>query len=212
LEEKQTQNETQQLEELRSELAEQESLRVSLEEKIKSLTKLILVSSSLAPSPDKRNRTKTGTMMEFMGNGGRSRALSNLRKSFNVDENEEDSPHTPSVASSESGGRNIDAVERVNEALSIKVEALQQQAEWRDKQIAKLQREIKEKDEKFQALLSTQLSTANKEQIDKFKTALKEQFEKEVEWLRTTIQERDNQLEVQKAENRVLKERLDQKR
>jgi len=208
LEDNQQQNESQQLEELRNELTEQETLRVSLEEKIKHLTKLILSSSSLAPSPDKRNRAKTGTLMgiEFMG--GRTRGLSNVRKSFNFEENEGENPPLPPQ---ESSGRNLEGVERINEALSIKVEALQQQAEWRDKQIAKLQREIKEKDEKFQAWLNTQLSSVNKEQLDKFKSALKDQFEKEVEWLRSSIQEKDNQLEVQKAENRLLKERLDKK-
>jgi len=199
LEEKQNQTESQQLEELRNELAEQESLRVSLEEKIKHLTKLILVSSSLAPSPDKRNRAKTGTLMGIEFNLGRTRGLTNVRKSVGADDEEGNKEEPP---------KGPEALERINEALNIKVEALQQQAEWRDKQIAKLQREIKEKDEKFQALLNTQLSQVNKEQLDKFKAALKDQFEKEVEWLRSTIQEKENQLEVQKAENRLLNEKF----
>eukprot|EP01119_Soliformovum_irregulare_P008069 TRINITY_DN2089_c0_g1_i1.p1 TRINITY_DN2089_c0_g1~~TRINITY_DN2089_c0_g1_i1.p1 ORF type:complete len:929 (+),score=276.79 TRINITY_DN2089_c0_g1_i1:100-2886(+) len=196
----QTSNDNQEAEELRKELAEQETLRVALEEKIKHLTKLILVSSSV---PHKRDRARTGAPLpEF--NRVRSftfkphtAELTNLKAAVQADEG--------SSAGDGDEHAEVEALERVNEALSIKIDALQAKTDLLEKQMLRLKKEIAEKDHKLEDLQNV---SEVKDKLDLFKKFLVGEYAGEVERLESELEQKDTELELYRADNKLLQEQV----
>ena len=92
-------------------------------------------------------------------------------------------------------------------ALQIKISALQEQAEWMEKMITKMRAQIKEKDDKISHLLTSKMTP----DMEQWKANMEEQWNKQIEQLQETIQEKEFEVEVQKADNQFLREKFVQK-
>ena len=100
-------------------------------------------------------------------------------------------------------------MESVTQALNIKIEALQEQAEWMQKLITKLRNQVKEKDEKIQQIVSLKANESGDLEI--FKNQLEDSVKSNVEQLQELLQEKEFELDIQKADNLFLREKLGEK-
>jgi len=217
----QSQTESAQVEELKKELGEQEELRSSLEEKIKQLTRLILVSASVDPQP----RSRSFTAQNIVDTAKRSRSASmkpnqmllknspmNLIKSVDLGGGgAPPSTPLPSIPHDPDEQESYEIIKirqlvKVNEALNIKIEALQQQAEWREKQSNKLKAELKDKEDKLKEFLNNKMHEAPMEQL---KLLLINQYAHQIESLQEELKEKQFEVEIHKSDNRLLCEKLE---
>jgi hypothetical protein len=99
----------------------------------------------------------------------------------------------------------------VTKALTLKIETLQKQAEWKERIIEKMKMEIIEKDRKISSLLTMKLPDSLNEQFSIFKQELVRQSMEEVEKLKDIIQDKDFQLELARADVQILGEKLSDK-
>jgi len=241
IKELQENNQNQQVEELKRELAEQEEVRSSFEEKIKQLTKLILVSATVDGGVRNRtmtsvggvaaalNRTRSVTMKrpmtpimrssgDYSGNEQLTHSLAhNLTHSMNVNLSLS-SERTPmrdlmeenqiKDAEYDQALQKANNLEKINEALFIKIEALQQQSEWREKQLNKLKIEVKDRDDRIKELLSLKLAELKNDSLEKLKLQLMKQYSEQLEKVQEELKEKEMQVEVHRADSRLLCEKL----
>jgi len=209
-----------QFEEMQKQLSEQEQLRTSLEAKIQQLTKLILVSSSVTP---KGNRFRsTNAALDFLKRP-RSRTVraapfgSDASKPLELSKSV-DFGHTTLVPPEDNeeeqvqmvDARRVAALEKIQDSLNLKIDALTQQLEWRDKQLAKLTQEVKQKDEKIESLVALKVSEANSPDLEELRKLLKEESSKQIEALQDTLQDKEAQAELHRADNLLLAARMEE--
>jgi len=211
LKEMQDLNQNQQVEELKKELIEQEELRSSLEEKIKQLTKLILVSASVDNSrtrtftvtqvADSMKRARSATMKQQPGVKGPPQ-MKTSETDVGSDVHEEDSEEDTTFT------QKFHNLLKINEALTIKIEALQQQAEWRDKQSTKLKMELKERDDRIKELLSSKISDIKSDQLEQLKILLIKQYSEQMEKLQDEIKDKQFEVDIYRADTQLITEKL----
>jgi len=228
---------TDELAELRQELNEQESIRTSLEEKIKHLTKLILVSTKVdmpvAEGTGPQRRAQRSQTQYFkrarslsIGYGVLSKPspdtprdlgiqIGNTRGSLQPKEAPASTTQGSSMAAEDEydedspDSKKIEALKKINQALTIKLEAAEQQDSWKDKQIAKMKQELKERDSKIEALMHVKLTEAKSPELEAFKKSIEEKYTKQIQDLEDLIKEKDFELDLIKADNALLSEKLE---
>eukprot|EP01117_Protostelium_nocturnum_P010797 TRINITY_DN3893_c0_g1_i3.p1 TRINITY_DN3893_c0_g1~~TRINITY_DN3893_c0_g1_i3.p1 ORF type:complete len:931 (+),score=376.43 TRINITY_DN3893_c0_g1_i3:105-2897(+) len=195
------------LDRLRNQLADQENMRISLEEKIKQLTKLILVSSNVPNSAANIETTRKARSFSLrvtnpdLVHQSLKRQASNLLspRRGTIDQTR------PEITVEEQENQSF---QKMNQELDTKIQVLQEQEDWRDKQIAKLKQELKEKDQKIEALLNGKLAGSDKSYLDEFKSFLSKQYEKTIEDLKEELLEKDTQIQMQRADNNIMAEKI----
>jgi len=169
-------------EELRQQLQDQESLRASLEEKIKQLTKLILVSTSVDTSKKRMRSTTASFSLTELDANQRSKVKSPLLPAMDLSE-------TPALLKiqeltlesqedDEDWEEKARSVAKVNKALAIKIDILQQAAERKDKQIVKLKDDLTERDLKIEEILNLKVNESNNDDLKSLQQLLKEHYTK----------------------------------
>jgi hypothetical protein len=73
-----------------------------------------------------------------------------------------------------------------------------------EKLITKMRAQAKEKDEKIALLLTGKVTS----EMELWKASLEEQYSKQIEQLQDVIQEKEFEVEVQKADNQFLREKF----
>src|SRR5690348_10507193 len=73
-----------------------------------------------------------------------------------------------------------------------------------EKLITKLRAQAKEKDEKISTLLTGKITS----EMEQWKASMEEQWTRQIEELKDVIQEKEFEVEVQKADNQFLREKF----
>jgi len=223
------------VEDLQQQLADQETLRVSLEEKIKQLTKLILVSTSVPQESSSRNRSITGsTKSLFQKLRSKTHSMTEYPNkdkynsiSLPLGSPPPPEPETPTAATTDSisykrvsfsepsrAESDSDLPEITKDsiinALKLKLEAVEEQSEWRNKQLEKLKKELKDRNEKIEALLAIKIAELKKDDMEALKVLAiqNDQQVKKMDELKDTLQEKEFEIEIQKADNQFLREKI----
>jgi len=206
------------LENLRQELAEQESQRNNLEEKIKQLNKLILVSANIASTntvetremrrrsfslkqinPEVAMALRKSTLMGNLAAMNRSSSIGNLVTS------PERPPKSPNNVVT-NGDNDASTLKKINEALKSKVDALVTQSELRNRMLADAKTQLSEMTTKMNEFLLEKLD-GQTSWVEIYKNYLRDQYEREMTELRDQMTDKDIQIEMQKSDNSMLAER-----
>jgi len=220
----------QELQKLRQELNEQESARVALEEKIKQLTKLILVSSSVTTPNISQQARDRNSVASLVALERRTRSISlrysgdqQIPAAKNVKGAPSENPPTENRVSSSPSptgpspyGNNdmrslmqtLDNLQHMNTALSIKIEVLEQQLQWKDNQISKLKAELEEAESKRLQHLEAQIEASKIEELARIVQMIRDGYKKKIEEMQDLLQGKDMQIDMLKMDMKLLSEKL----
>ncbi len=208
-------------------LQEQETLRSELEEKIRHLTKLILVSTSVEPPGRK------GLGLKTSGGSALARPLRS-RSHTDADDSadERDSPAPAATTSSsalaasapsrgaaaaadsellrhelkERDGK-LECLRETLELLNKNLRALKEEVGWKDEQLRLLRDQNRAKDDKLDRLLELK-GDAAADELELLRGTLMHKYAQSNLTLQQTIAERTLHSDSLAAENRVLKQQL----